>query len=236
MAERVTFGLDFDGVMVRKAPVYDLLRRSTKMGLPPVEGVADALSLIENDTTLSIAGVYTVRPDWLRKAQTERQIRRHGFGIERVIHTTNSPIEKVRHFLVDSVGYHDDSMFGGVTTRQENGQYVPNEDRWAVLVDDSYGKIKQALDEVGQDREFHHLLNRFAFFVFGKTQEQINTGKKFDPVMPMVSPGIHVKAGLKDGKVTYAVPIVALPNWRSLPEALRKLSEYHSIDPYGVFA
>lgn len=221
----------------KKPKPYDLPRRATKMFLPPMKDVHGGLGLLST-REIEIAGVYTVRPSWLRKRQTRNQVVRHGFepfGVYRIVHTNNNPKEKVRQFLFDTVARQTSDMYGRNLV-QSDGKYEPEEGiERAILIDDSYGKIKKAIDELAKEPEMHPLLNKSAFFVFGKEQREVNTGKHFDPAMPSVTPpGIHVKSALSaDGKdVLFSVPIIAVPSWMDLPAAMAKLEYFHENHPF----
>lgn len=225
MTERKTaVGLDFDGVMVRKPKGFDIPRRATKMGLPPVEGIHDALSQMRFAYDLSIAGVYTVRPSWLRGGQTRRQVERHGFGedVSKVVHTNNSPKDKIRTLLLDTVAARCNF---GAPLRLVDQSYRPGgEHDSAILVDDSYAKIIGGIEALGEDPQTLPLLNHLVFFAFGKEQVQINTGKDYDPLTAFVLPhDLHIKWVGDPKGVQASVPIIGLPSWDRLGESMDKL-------------
>ena len=166
---RIKLGVDYDGVVVRKPKSYDLLRRTSKMGLPNVAGAIKGLDALRAEPDVDFLGIYTVRPEWLRRGQTDRQIRRRGIPVERVTHTTNSPKAKIEALLLDGSGYnagrlsHDEIMLG-IDVRQ------------IVLIDDSVSKVVAGAVELAAEKpELRRHMELFTLAAFSsKDPEELH--------------------------------------------------------------
>lgn len=97
-AGRIKVGIDYDGVVIKKAKNWELPRRMSKMGLPNRPGVVEAINALSMEPDVDVLGVYTARPEWMRRRQTANQIRRRGIPAETVTHTTNSPKAKIKRY------------------------------------------------------------------------------------------------------------------------------------------
>lgn len=160
---RIKVGIDYDGVIVKKAKGWDLPRRASKMGLPNLPGAIEGIDALRTAEDVDIMGVYTVRPEWLRRGQTDRQIRRRGLPIEKVTHTTNSSKEKIKALLYDAT------------------QHATNNDRaedftldfQVVLIDDSVEKIVAGARQLYKENpNYRNLLRRFTLAAFNSRQQE----------------------------------------------------------------
>mgnify|MGYP001582781661 CR=1 FL=1 len=171
-------GIDYDGVFIKKAKSYDIPRRATKFGLPSMPGVVEGVNFLREQPDVDLLGVYTVRPQWLREGQTRKQVIKRGYPVERIVHTSNSPTDKVRELLYDSVGF-------GSGPYPSTGQVEPFqiplsvEDieakrlRRVILIDDSTQKIIDAAKQLyNEEPNLSPLLERFIHIAFNPKQPE----------------------------------------------------------------
>ena len=143
-----------------------------------MQGVVEGVNFLRKQPDVDLLGVYTVRPQWLREGQTRRQVERRGFPVERIVHTTNSPVDKVRQLLYDSVGF-------GSGPYPSTGKVEPFqiplsvEDivakglRRVILIDDSSDKIIEAAKQLyDEDPSLRPLLERFTHIAFNPKQPE----------------------------------------------------------------
>ena len=182
MFERMAYqvGIDYDGVFIKKAKPLDFPRRATKFGLPSMPGVIDGVNFLNNQRGVNVLGVYTVRPQWLREGQTRRQVLRRNFPVERIVHTTNSPADKIRHLLYDAT-----DQSGLVKSPSYDKKTEHFQDEWLrrrintfglnqiILIDDSTQKIIDAAKQLYEERPgIRPLLERFTHIAFNPKQPE----------------------------------------------------------------
>jgi hypothetical protein len=168
MAERgrIGLGIDYDGVIVEKPKSWDMFRRPTKMGLPTHPDAIENISLLAAQPDVDLLGVYTVRPEWLRREQTERQIRRRGIPVEKVTHTTNSSENKIEALLLDAVGIDRNAP-------QVEDLVVPDNINQIVLIDDSVAKVVSgAIALYDHKQHLRPLLGKFTLAAFNSEQPE----------------------------------------------------------------
>ncbi len=152
----IKVGIDYDGVIVKKAHSLDFVRRPTKLFLPTLHGVIEGIDYLNVQSDVDVLGIYTVRPRWLREIQTREQVERRKIPIKDIIHAKDSSKGKIEALLTDVW------VEGGVIEQ-------------IVLIDDNVQKVvdgaRQLYDEKPQLR---YLLARFTLAAFNPQQpEQI---------------------------------------------------------------
>ncbi|HVF69491.1 MAG TPA: hypothetical protein VNA13_02900, partial [Xanthomonadales bacterium] len=154
--------------------------RTSKMGLPNVPGAVEGLDALTAEPDVDVLGVYTVRPEWLRRGQTDRQIRRRGIPVEKVTHSTNSPAAKIEALLLDGSGFnagrlsHDEIMHG-VDVRQ------------IVLIDDSVSKVVAGAVELAEEKpELRRHMELFTLAAFSSKPEDELRGLSVPGVINVV--------------------------------------------------
>lgn len=178
-------GIDYDGVFVKKAESYDIARRATKFGLPTLPGVIDGISFLNHQKDTNVLGIYTVRPKWLREGQTRRQVKKRGFPVDRIVHTTNSPVDKIRQLFFDSVGYGKVHKYPGGTALPNDEVFKPLAEerlrniingqdlRQVILIDDSTEKVIKAAEYLyDEDPGLRPFLERFTHIAFNPKQPE----------------------------------------------------------------
>lgn len=175
--QRMKVGIDYDGVVIKKAKDYDLYRRATKFALPTLPGVLEGLDVLRNQSDVDVMGIYTVRPEWLRRGQTDRQVRRRNIPIERITHTTNSSKAKIEALL-------EDSLLGwGPNTVSEFSEVGR-----VVLIDDSAQKIVDGAQQLYDEKPgLRHILERFTLVAFNPKQPERLKGMIIPGVVHVVS-------------------------------------------------
>lgn len=142
-------------MVVKKPKSWDLARRTTKMGLPNIPGAVQGIDVLRATPDIDVLGAYTVRPEWLRGGQTDRQIRRRGTPLEQVTHTANSPKEKINALLRDAhrlaVMRHLDENRLGWDNMAELTQR-PHGIKQIVLIDDSVSRVVAGAVELAKEK------------------------------------------------------------------------------------
>lgn len=181
---RIKIGIDYDGVVIKKASSWDIPRRASKMGLPNLPGAIEGIDYLQSQQDVDVMGVYTVRPEWLRKRQTDRQIRRRQIPLEKVTHTTNSPKEKIKALLMDSLeGFRPRE----ISVREVEEELIRRIGK-IVLVDDSIQKVVDGAKELlWEHPAFIPLLKRFVLVAFNPKQPEKLQGMIVPGVVHIVS-------------------------------------------------
>ncbi|MFH1826992.1 MAG: hypothetical protein ABH812_00985 [bacterium] len=171
----IQVGIDYDGVFIEKAKSHDIFRRATKFALPSLPGVVEGVNFLRRQPDVNVFGVYTVRPEWLREGQTKRQVLKRDYPVERIVHTTNSPKDKIRQLLFASVGFDkvassqtfDDSYLHERLQRRAERFGLKR----IILIDDSTQKIVDATKQLyDEEPEIRPLLERFTHIAFNPKQ------------------------------------------------------------------
>lgn len=132
-AEKVTYltAVDCDGPIAETPKRTDWGRRFSKLGLKPRHDAIEGISFLQSQPDVNLAGIYTARPGILHKEQTRRQLKRWGIPVDRVVHTSNSSLKKVKIFL---------SEVHKARQEDENVQ--------GVLIDDNEARIVNATQRI----------------------------------------------------------------------------------------
>jgi hypothetical protein len=169
---QITFiGIDIDGTIVHKPEKHNFFKRMTKIGLKPHFGVTEGIDYLNRQEDVVVLGAYTVRPEWLRKEQTIRQLETHEIPIENVTHSTNSYKAKIEALLMDSQNYNGGKNIGEI-----------------VLIDDSIEKVVEAAFELADERpDLKSLMEKLKLVAFNPEQTADQVGDVIPGVIHIVT-------------------------------------------------
>jgi hypothetical protein len=173
-------GYDFDGTLVGKPKSWDILRRATKFFLPIRDGAIEGINFISSQGNLETLGIFTVRPEWLRKRQTKKQIKRKNIPNLEVTHTANSYKGKIEALFNSALGWNPKTPITAIEGRIERQIELKKIGR-ILLVDDSADKVIKAAEELYEEKpNIQPLLERFILITFDPSQQEAVKEEKYD--------------------------------------------------------
>ncbi len=175
----IKVGLDYDGVIINSAYDYHVFKTESKMDRQKSEGIFEGIKILKEEPDVEILGVYTARPQWLRRNQTHHQLKELSIPINTVTHAAFSFKNKIEKLLLNASGFSKDNL-------SNNEIFCPKEIKQIVLIDDDVSRVITAARKLTKEKPFlRPLMEKFTLVAFNSKQSEEQKG--------LIIPGIiHV--------------------------------------------
>ncbi|MEO6508625.1 MAG: hypothetical protein ABIO02_01610 [Patescibacteria group bacterium] len=195
-------GIDLDGVEFSEK--ISMKQWLTKRNIPAVPGAQIITRELIRTPDVNTLGYYTARIESTRRESTLEELEKYRFPDLPVVHTSNSPKNKVERLVIDGAAKKDDQ---DSYLRDDNGVYIPRETvKRVILIDNSRDKVLEGFDKLLKEKpDLALLLSTFTLLYF----YDFTTGRP------------------PKGPVDSQTPVFNMNGWISLKEIL---GEFRSLD------